>query len=525
MALIYTYDIFVKSLTDSNGYIIGGYTAEVIPYLEDKTTGAKQPATDQDGAFLPTWYPENDYASTYSAFEVKKDIQFEFDKIGPYTDDGTNRKYPLTGTSEDGVPPPIIPTLPTPLPEVKKNEKDPKKVKEKKEKEEPIEFYVYGKVVDSETFNPIPEAKIRTSFVKNRVKNISDIDGSFDLEGEYKPSKPFKVIINAKGYGREEKNPFTLDNLITPNLGIIPLTNNKLSLDINLREQLQIPDIEAIKLKIKIIKENPEIAKQIAINKLVTILKTIVLPMVIKMIIEFGISKASEAVGKKFEELGATCPADLGGLNKIIKIKNDLTKQLNNIYTKLETIQVAVDAVDKTLTVADILIKTLQPLYQNAPIAGFGAPDISKNVTPVIDDTKDVIKKFKVVSSSTSLSISTLTTILQQILNLLSLLDSLVEGCAIEGAIPQEEISADLLAATQQQSQQLSPVVTNVNGFEMGVVSIEKTKIGGLSRRKAIARNAQGVIMLEGEPSFSSNDQILIDELVYYIKQNNLKAT
>jgi len=30
--------------------------------------------------------------------------------------------------------------------------------------------------------------------------------------------------------------------------------------------------------------------------------------------------------------------------------------------------------------------------------------------------------------------------------------------------------------------------------------------------------------MLRGEPSFSSDDQILIDELVFYIKQNDLKA-
>jgi hypothetical protein len=30
--------------------------------------------------------------------------------------------------------------------------------------------------------------------------------------------------------------------------------------------------------------------------------------------------------------------------------------------------------------------------------------------------------------------------------------------------------------------------------------------------------------MLKGEPSFSSNDQILIDELIFYIEQNDLKA-
>ena len=45
-----------------------------------------------------------------------------------------------------------------------------------------------------------------------------------------------------------------------------------------------------------------------------------------------------------------------------------------------------------------------------------------------------------------------------------------------------------------------------------------------LKRRRAIATNKQGVVMLKGEFSFSSIDQILIDELVFYIQTNNLKA-
>jgi hypothetical protein len=45
-----------------------------------------------------------------------------------------------------------------------------------------------------------------------------------------------------------------------------------------------------------------------------------------------------------------------------------------------------------------------------------------------------------------------------------------------------------------------------------------------LKRRRALARNQQGIVMLQGEWSFSSIDQILIDELVFYIQQNNLKA-
>ena len=277
-------------------------------------------------------------------------------------------------------------------------------------------------------------------------------------------------------------------------------------------------------MKIQVIKDNPEIAKQMAINALVTTLKTVILPKVLKMIAEFGISKATEAIGKKFEDMNATCPANLDELNKIIKLKNDLTKQLNNIYKTLNTIKVGVETVKKVISVADILVKTIVPIFNISPIAGFGAPDFSKPILPVIDKTKDIIKKFKVISSTTAMTLSILTDIVQKILNLLSLLDSLVEGCAIEGALPQEQISEDLLEATQQQSQQLSPVVTNVNGFEMDVIPINNVTVGGLKRRQAIARNQAGIIMLKGEPSFSSNDQILIDELTYYIQQNNLKA-
>jgi hypothetical protein len=86
----------------------------------------------------------------------------------------------------------------------------------------------------------------------------------------------------------------------------------------------------------------------------------------------------------------------------------------------------------------------------------------------------------------------------------------------------QEKIAFELNQLTQQQSNQLDPVVTNVNGFEMGVETEITEK--PLKRRRALARNKQGVVMLKGEWSFSSIDQILIDELVFYIQQNNLKA-
>jgi len=48
--------------------------------------------------------------------------------------------------------------------------------------------------------------------------------------------------------------------------------------------------------------------------------------------------------------------------------------------------------------------------------------------------------------------------------------------------------------------------------------------VGSLKPRQAVAKNKDGVILLKGESSFSASDKILIDELVFYIKSNNLKA-
>ena len=92
------------------------------------------------------------------------------------------------------------------------------------------------------------------------------------------------------------------------------------------------------------------------------------------------------------------------------------------------------------------------------------------------------------------------------------------------GGLQMTEINSELLALGTQSQSQGNPIVTNVNGFEISVVVDEDSKAGELYRRQAIAKNSTGITILKGESSFSAEDQILIDELAFYIVQNNLKA-
>ena len=92
-----------------------------------------------------------------------------------------------------------------------------------------------------------------------------------------------------------------------------------------------------------------------------------------------------------------------------------------------------------------------------------------------------------------------------------------------EEPITQEQLSVELQIIRAKTTLDGQPKLTEVNGFIMDVQDDEKNQVGTLKRRYAVAKNKNGVILLKGEPSLSSSDQILIDELAFYIQQNDLK--
>ena len=258
--------------------------------------------------------------------------------------------------------------------------------------------------------------------------------------------------------------------------------------------------------------------------------------------IEQVIEKAKAEAKSKAKDFVETCP-DTEWINKIVDLKNKLTKELNNLYEIVESVADALEIPQK-------VIDTVPPIISIAEIGIAIAESIpSTSYTPVVSAP---ITKVKVVIAAIDLILDIagpiITNInfilnfilekLKMVLDLLGMLDLLIgiflqflgdcaeknggDGVFLSKITTQEKLNEELLKATQEQSNQLSPVVTNVNGFKMDVISEANTTT--FKRRRAVARNSQGIVMLKGDWSYSSNDQILIDELVYYIKQNKLKA-
>jgi len=99
----------------------------------------------------------------------------------------------------------------------------------------------------------------------------------------------------------------------------------------------------------------------------------------------------------------------------------------------------------------------------------------------------------------------------------------LIQNCAPDNEEFQEELNKEILDLVEEQkTRNNSPIIKIVNGFTMDLET--ETTENPLKRKRAIAKDTSGTVVLKGEWSFSSIDQILIDELVFYIQTNNLKA-
>jgi hypothetical protein len=257
-------------------------------------------------------------------------------------------------------------------------------------------------------------------------------------------------------------------------------------------------------------------------------------PAVIALIVVFGLSNVDKLIeeGKgKLDDIQdeISCPTTEGGqaaqdrIKNIIAKKNKLTKQLNNVLNIIESTNSALGIAATSIEVLNSAYLILKNIPTPTSTGVPGTPGLPINVINSIQDNKDKIDKtintLRKFNTGLVAILGIIRNTLKTILQYLNLLDNLIQFCSPDNEEEQVAISAELTALTQEST---SPIVTNVNGFVMSVET-EKTT-NSLKRRRALASNSNGIVLLQGEWSFSSIDQILIDELVFYIKINNLKA-
>ena len=271
-------------------------------------------------------------------------------------------------------------------------------------------------------------------------------------------------------------------------------------------------------------------AKKFSIGKLVDNIKTKLIPLAISLLLAFGISKLTQENRK-------TCPTP-DALNNVVRTRNRVVRQLNQLF-KAITINTALALAFSSL--ANVLRGvrlSLDALPAPQATGVFPAKDFGGLIfaqpysfTAKLQHINDELEKLedanKETSRATLVSLIFLIAGVTTVVLILKSIDKMAQECAEKNGVTNLELEAinqELLDLAKEEAEDGNPIIGNVNGFNLSVETDNKNPVGTLKRRFAVAKDSRGITLLRGEPSFSSSDQILIDELVFYIQQNNLKA-
>ena len=271
------------------------------------------------------------------------------------------------------------------------------------------------------------------------------------------------------------------------------------------------------------------VARKKSVQNVTNLLTQKLIPLLIGILIVFHITKPSQK-----DQI--TCPSP-DQLKDAIKKRNKAIRQINQVFTaviintglaavflllasSLKNIRLNIDSLPFPMAVGTPPAKDFGGLAAAIPynvIAGLQRID---DLLEELEDQNQTLNKQLLIS----LAFLIVGLIIARLL--VRTLDGAIGKCAQDqidsGEIKLEELRDEIqqLETEEEEQEKLEPFV---NGFDISVVELNR-EVGTLKPRQAIAKNKDGVIQLKGEPSFSATDQVLIDELIFYITSNDLKA-
>ena len=392
------------------------------------------------------------------------------------------------------------------------------------------QFNIKGRIYDKKVNAPLEGVKVEVVieepiYLKLGEKEYTTStlnDGTFEITIGL-PILPIdqKILLQPKflytkdGYLPGFQEILTLDREVKTDLNLYPLLNLETAAESELAELTNSAN-NKIKEANDIILSIPEkviVIRRKAIMNVVSTIQNRLFPLALSLLLAFGITKLTQ----KYQKI---CPTRNLLLSNIAK-RNRIVKQLNQIFVTI-AINTALSTA-LTLIINQFRAGRLNISLLPIPLATQPYATVSK-LQQIEELLKELEEQNKCLNKNILIALIFLVASLIIILSLLKGIDELTQECAQEEDIDLEPISRELTALTNEASEEGIASVNNINGFTLEVQTIDQNAAGKLKRRQAIGKNSQGIVLVKGDPSFSSSDQILINELAFYIQSNNLKA-
>jgi len=232
-----------------------------------------------------------------------------------------------------------------------------------------------------------------------------------------------------------------------------------------------------------------------------------------------------------------TCPNQVT-LDKLILERNNIVNSLNNIGVKVDQTGTSVSGVSNFLTVAIGLIGTINvtaaavsaalklPPTNALPVPG-AIPSLLNDAQTFIRKTtfdkygNSKLSKLQGILSSSSLVISIIGTYILNAKQTISVIDGYIKKCNQYADLLETSKSINDIADAQLQAQQTQNQTT-YNGFIIEIEEVPYTPT--VKQRRAVGKNQSGIVLIQTELSFTTNNNTLINELKAIIDKDNLKA-
>jgi hypothetical protein len=291
-------------------------------------------------------------------------------------------------------------------------------------------------------------------------------------------------------------------------------------------------DAETIDAK-QIEKATPADLKAMGIAKLPLLL--LVIGNQVKKIVNPALKNLISTYLQKYLDTNS-CP-DAATLSKIRQQRDLIVSQLNKVGRLLNIITISLTGVSIFLTLLQGFLKGIDLAKIAAKIAAVSFPLLAPalpgllatltnaKTAALIDPTTGNSRLQKLISiiSGAALVASIIGAFILTAVALLKSIDAFLEKCDpnnMDSLLPVSKEIQDIADAQLQADNTQNE--TTYQGFIFDIEIIPYTST--VNRRRAVGKNQSGIVLIQTELSFTTDDQTLINELKLIIDRDNLKA-
>lgn len=214
------------------------------------------------------------------------------------------------------------------------------------------------------------------------------------------------------------------------------------------------------------------------------------------------------AVDNEISKFKDACPPR-EVLLRTIEIKNNINSGLQNIQQAIGNTKTTESTTNAVLTGSQILIDIalLLPLPNQFTTAG-----TTNTFATRLVDLKEAIRQGRAIVGSLQAIVSTLEGIIASVQSKINILDSLLLRCTEEANIPFEATNTVINNSTLTSTQTLFQGTLTYKNLRLEV-AFDEQDFGKLKKRFGRATDNRGVVRFTTEPTFATDNNIIIEEL------------